>query len=238
MADIDTDQDGTADCVDGCPNDPFKVVAGACGCGIADADTDGDGIADCNDNCDDQPNVSQSDCDGDGIGDACEIFAGTQLDTNLNGTPDSCEAGAVITYCTAGTTVNGCAATIQAIGTPRISTTTGFVIFGSGLEGLRQTVLYYGVNGPASQAWAPGSTSFKCVRNPIRRINPMQSGGFANTCSGTYALDFRNYLAMHPSALGNPLYVGEVFNTQLWFRDPAAAGGSHLSNALQFTMAP
>ena len=117
-------------------------------------------------------------------------------------------------------------------------------LVGSAVQGFQNLnangpgMLYYGVNGPAAQAWAPGSTSFKCVRNPIRRINPMNSGGFANTCSGTYALDFRNYLAMHPSALGNPLYVGEVFNAQLWFRDPPAPAGSNLSNALQFTMAP
>jgi hypothetical protein len=32
----DGDGDGTADCVDACPNDPNKLQAGACGCGIAD----------------------------------------------------------------------------------------------------------------------------------------------------------------------------------------------------------
>ena len=42
VADIDTDNDGTLDCVDGCPNDPLKTSAGACGCGVADTDADGD----------------------------------------------------------------------------------------------------------------------------------------------------------------------------------------------------
>jgi len=43
----DTDGDGTADCDDGCPNDPNKTAAGICGCGQSDADSDGDGLADC-----------------------------------------------------------------------------------------------------------------------------------------------------------------------------------------------
>src|SRR5262249_39593432 len=40
---------------DGCPNDPNKVVAGVCGCGVADADSDGDGTFDCNDGCPNDP---------------------------------------------------------------------------------------------------------------------------------------------------------------------------------------
>ncbi|QQR87240.1 MAG: gliding motility-associated C-terminal domain-containing protein [Flavobacteriales bacterium] len=48
----DTDTDGTADCVDGCPADPNKIAPGTCGCGVADTDTDGDGNADCIDTCD------------------------------------------------------------------------------------------------------------------------------------------------------------------------------------------
>ncbi len=47
----DTDGDGTADCDDGCPADPFKIAPGVCGCGVSDVDTDADGTADCNDGC-------------------------------------------------------------------------------------------------------------------------------------------------------------------------------------------
>jgi subtilisin-like proprotein convertase family protein len=49
---LDSDNDGTCDANDGCPNDPNKVATGACGCGVADvaatyyADTDGDGFGD------------------------------------------------------------------------------------------------------------------------------------------------------------------------------------------------
>ena len=61
----DTDGDGACDVEDGCPNDPLKTIAGACGCGIADTDTDGDGIADCNDTCPSQAGQVGSACDAD-----------------------------------------------------------------------------------------------------------------------------------------------------------------------------
>lgn len=47
----DTDNDGTCDFEDNCPEDPEKTEPGECGCGTPDTDTDTDGIADCNDPC-------------------------------------------------------------------------------------------------------------------------------------------------------------------------------------------
>jgi Thrombospondin type 3 repeat len=38
---------------DACPDDPYKMVPGQCGCGTNDTDTDGDGTVDCLDNCPD-----------------------------------------------------------------------------------------------------------------------------------------------------------------------------------------
>jgi hypothetical protein len=236
--DTDTDGDGTADCNDGCPLDPLKIAPGACGCGVPDTDTDGDGIPDCNDNCDTIANPGQEDCDNDTIGDACEIFAGTQFDTNANGIPDDCELGAVFTYCTAGTTTNGCNASINGYGTPSASATGGFVLLATSIEGQKQTLLFYSISGPVAQPWFGGSTSFKCVKSPVQRVPAQNSGGTANTCSGLYAVDFLDYLATHPSALGAPAGAGDVFGAQVWFRDPPAPSTSNLSNAVQWTMVP
>ncbi len=47
----DRDQDGTVDCQDECPEDPFKSRNGQCGCGTKDTDADGDTHADCVDEC-------------------------------------------------------------------------------------------------------------------------------------------------------------------------------------------
>jgi len=57
--DVDTDQDGTPDCHDDCPQDPTKTSPGVCGCGISDeTDVDGDTIPDCVDECiDNDPEI-------------------------------------------------------------------------------------------------------------------------------------------------------------------------------------
>jgi serine protease AprX len=82
VADIDSDGDGTSDCIDLCPDDPNKTAPGDCGCGVADIDSDGDGTADCQDNCPIDPGktdpgicgcgVADTDSDGDGTADCNE----------------------------------------------------------------------------------------------------------------------------------------------------------------------
>ena len=106
VAPIDSDNDGTPDSLDGCPNDSNKTAPGACGCGVSDADTDGDGTPDCLDGCPSDPGktapgicgcgFSDADSDGDGIvdcQDACPSVAGP-----CNGCPQnacgSCGAAA------------------------------------------------------------------------------------------------------------------------------------------------
>ena len=73
---------------DGCPTDPAKTAAGACGCGVADTDSDGDGVPNCHDNCINIANADQRDCDNNGVGDVCQIAAGTPPDCNHNGAYD------------------------------------------------------------------------------------------------------------------------------------------------------
>ncbi len=58
IADIDTDGDGTPNCIDACPNDSAKIAAGLCGCGVADTDTDGDATPDCLDGCPNDPTTA------------------------------------------------------------------------------------------------------------------------------------------------------------------------------------
>jgi TolB-like protein len=50
-----SDNDGTSNDLDGCPDDPNKIAPGICGCGVLDTDSDGDGTPDCNDECPNQP---------------------------------------------------------------------------------------------------------------------------------------------------------------------------------------
>ncbi len=96
---LDSDGDGTADCLDGCPMDPLKTAAGVCGCGVADTDSDGDGAADCNDGCPADPlktapgacgcGVSDIDSDGDSTPDCLD---GCPSDPNKSA-PGVCGCG-------------------------------------------------------------------------------------------------------------------------------------------------
>jgi hypothetical protein len=78
----DTDNDGTCDLIDGCPDDPNKIAPGQCGCATPDTDLDGDGTADCNDGCADDPDkiapgvcgcsTPDQDTDSDGLADCID----------------------------------------------------------------------------------------------------------------------------------------------------------------------
>lgn len=72
VSDVDTDQDGTSNCLDECWRDPAKIDAGICGCGVPDTDTDGDETADCIDQCPLDPNKIYSGNCGCGFPDAPE----------------------------------------------------------------------------------------------------------------------------------------------------------------------
>jgi cysteine-rich repeat protein len=113
----DHDRDGTSDCQDACDDDPAKVDAGVCGCGVPDDDRDGDGWLDCEELCDDdgakvdpgQCGCGLSDVDADAdlwadCVDACPVDAHKQdpgacgcgasdADTNGNGAPDCLDCG-------------------------------------------------------------------------------------------------------------------------------------------------
>jgi len=70
---FDSDGDGTADCFDGCPDDPNKIASGTCGCGVADTDTDGDGTADCGEECPNDPNKLNPGLCGCGVADCPQL---------------------------------------------------------------------------------------------------------------------------------------------------------------------
>lgn len=66
VPDTDSDNDGSANCVEECDNDPQKTAPGICGCGVSDVDTDSDGTSDCQDLCPHDPTkVTDRDSDGD-----------------------------------------------------------------------------------------------------------------------------------------------------------------------------
>ena len=235
VSDVDSDGDGVADCNDGCPNDPLKLAPGVCGCGVSDVDSDGDGVANCLDNCVPIANPAQSDCDLDGVGDACEIGLGGEPDTDQNGVPDSCQFGALVNYCTGGTSSQGCVGAMGGHGVPSVSSDRPFLLQASGVDGQRAGLIFYGVNGPANATFAFG---LLCVKAPIQRSSALQSGGTAGVCNGRLTLDWTGFQAANVGLVGAPFQAGDLVWSQAWWRDPQSPSGARGSDALQFTLAP
>ncbi|MCC7011653.1 MAG: hypothetical protein IT454_03740 [Planctomycetes bacterium] len=140
-------------------------------------------------------------------------------------------------YCTAGTTSNGCNALLASVGTPSASASSGFVVSASPVEGQRQGLFFYSVSGPHVLPWGTG-TSLLCVHPPTQRGLVASSQGTAGACDGALALDWNAYRASSPAILGAPFQAGDSVWIQAWFRDPPAPKSTSLSNALTFSLAP
>ena len=138
-------------------------------------------------------------------------------------------------YCTSGTTTNGCAPSMSAVGTPSSTAGSGFDLVCSNSEGGRHGLILYGM-APSAVSWAINSTSLVCVAPPQRRTGAYNSGGTLGTCTGSYSLDFNAFMVSDPNALGSPFMAGQVFYAQGWFRDPGAPKGTNLSNAICFAL--
>jgi hypothetical protein len=123
-------------------------------------------------------------------------------------------------------------------GTPSASATSGFTIGAANVEGQRNGLIFYGINGRESLPWATGSTSFLCVKVPTQRTFVHSSGGILGQCNGQLAVDWSAFVATYPGALGTPFSAGAVVDAQAWFRDPPAPKHSSMSDGLEFIVCP
>lgn len=145
----------------------------------------------------------------------------------------------VTTYCTAGTSTNGCVPSIAANNNPSVSVANPCDITVTGVEGQKNGLLFYGVNnaGFAFLPWGLG-TSFLCVKAPTQRTTAQLSGGTAGLCDGQFALDWNAFIAANPGALGTPFSAGDKVYMQGWFRDPPAPKTTNLTDAVELTYVP
>jgi hypothetical protein len=150
----------------------------------------------------------------------------------------STTGGGAVNYCTTSTTTNGCNPLMAATGTASIGAASGFTLSCSNIEGQRAGLVFYGVSGRASSAWAPGNTSTLCVKAPVQRLSTQNSGGTSGACDGSMSEDWLAFQASHPGALGQPFSAGATVDAQCWFRDPAAPGTTNLSDGIEFVTVP
>lgn len=162
---------------------------------------------------------------------------GNTNDSELEVVASAC--GATSTFCTSGTSTNGCAATINAAGIPDANAGSGFTLTVSNVEGAKQGLIFYGLDnsGFAPLAWG-ATSSFLCVKSPTQRSTALNSGGTAGACNGTFVFDWNSFVAANPGALGLPFGGGERVYAQAWYRDPPSPKTTQLSNALEFVVCP
>jgi hypothetical protein len=144
------------------------------------------------------------------------------------------------TFCTSGTSSNGCVASINASANPSVSLASACVITATNVEGQKNGIIFYGINntGFTPTPWGAGSTSFLCVKGPTQRMSALNSGGTTGTCNGSLVQDWNVYHLAHPGAYGTPFIVGNSVFVQAWYRDPPAVKTTNLSNAVKMTFVP
>ena len=140
-------------------------------------------------------------------------------------------------YCTAGTSSQGCVASLAGNGVPSATSSSGHSIVASNLPGQQSALIFYGVSGPVSTPWGAGS-SFLCVKSPTERTPTATVGGTGGACDGTLSIDWNAYRATHPTSVGQPFSPGDQVWAQAWYRDPPAPKTTSLSNALTFFVTP
>ncbi len=143
----------------------------------------------------------------------------------------------VSNYCTAGTSAAGCQALLSSTGTPSVSSSSGFVVTASTVEGQKDGLFFYGFNGQQANSWGSG-TSFQCVVPPVLRVGLMTGTGTVGACDGSFVTDFNAFWST-----ANPAKVpavGQGVSLQLWYRDPQNTSNqtTSLSDGLSFQACP
>ena len=146
----------------------------------------------------------------------------------------------IVTYCTAGTTTNGCNASLASSAQPSATNATSPVFTASNVEGAKQGLMFYGLNntGFTPLPWSAGSSSFLCVKSPTQRFPNQTATGTANQCNGVMTQNFVAWETANPTAIGQPFAAGQKMFVQAWFRDPPAPKTTNLSNAIELTFLP
>lgn len=176
-----------------------------------------------------------ADLDGDGRDEVVSWRGSTNVNHLLVHTRR--EPIALQAYCTPSASTQGCTPTMTSSGSPSISNATDFTVRVGGADGQRAGMMFYGTSGRVAVPWA-GTNGYMCVKSPIQRTELQFSGGTAGRCDGALSLDFLDWLSAHPSALGQPIAVGQTFNLQAWLREPSTAKTTAPSNALEFQWTP
>ena len=151
---------------------------------------------------------------------------------NISITTES--SGSPVNYCTAGISASGCQATLSTVGTPSASAPSGFLVNASNVEGSKDGLYFFGVNGRQAVSWGNG-TSFRCVAPPVSRAGLLTGTGTNGLCDGAFSQDLNARWQAKPAT--NP-GAGTTTQLQLWYRDPNNTSNqtSSMSDAIEFDL--
>ncbi len=144
-----------------------------------------------------------------------------------------------VNYCTAGTTTSGCQAHLTAAGNPSATASAGFNFIAYNVEGSKDGLFFFGVNGRQANPWGNG-TSYQCVVPPVKRAGLLTGTGSAGNCDGVFFQDLNaHWCPTCPKPQKNP-GAGTIVQAQLWFRDPLNTSNqtTSLSDAIEFGINP
>lgn len=139
-----------------------------------------------------------------------------------------------VTYCTAKTNSQGCVPNIYTGGIPSYSNTLqGFSILADHIINQRPGVLVYGMH----KATTPFYGGTLCVQGPLTRTKLTNSNGstLGTDCTGTLAINFSDIVQGYTDPRLTP---GRMVYAQWWYRDGQSTGGTGLSDAVSFAIAP
>jgi hypothetical protein len=163
-------------------------------------------------------------------------FANVAEPRTPGATNSPCAALETVSYCTAGTSAAGCEAVLWSAGVPSATAASGFYLTAGCVEGQKDGLFFFGVNGRQANAWGNG-TSYQCVVPPVRRAGLLTGNGTTGACDGYFNQDLNTRWTAKPAQ--NP-GSGAAVQAQLWYRDPMNTSNqtTSLSGAVEFTVLP